>query len=145
MLLLRYLAGLLWLLLYSNIYEVQANEELALGRTGPDCAGRGICGFSRAAGTDGNTLVTYTSYDSLLKVSIIRARLTGDEMLQQFGTKNTRAVLPQPAFFAVEADYLLPLHLKNDLYIPAGITLISSGNYRLVQTSDLIIVSFKLQ
>jgi hypothetical protein len=145
MLMLRYLAGLLWLLLYSNIYEVQVNEQLELGRTGPDCAGRGICGFSRTPGGNGNTQVSYTSSDSLLKVSIIRARLTGDEMLKQFGTKNTKAVLPQTAVFSAEIDYLLPLQLKNDLYIPEGITRIGSGSYAIVQTSDLIIVSFKLQ
>jgi hypothetical protein len=145
MLLLRYLAGLLWLLLYNNIYEVQVNEQLALGRIGPDCAGRGICGFSRTTGGDGNTQVSYTSSDSLLKVNIIRARVTSDEMLKQFGTKNTKAVLPQPAFFSVETDYQLSQQLKDDLYIPAGITRISSGSYAIVQTSDLIIVSFKLQ
>jgi hypothetical protein len=145
MLMLRYLAGLLWLILFSNTYEVQVNEQLALGRTGPDCAGRGICGFSRTSATDGNTLVTYTSSDSLLKVSIIRARLTGDEMLKQFGTKNTKAILPQPVSFSVETDYLLSHQLKNDLYIPAGITRIGSGSYAIIQTNDLIIVSFKLQ
>ncbi len=145
MLVLRYLAGLLWLIFFGSTYEVQVNEQLALGRTGPDCAGRGICGFSRTTGNEGNAQVSYTGYDSLLKVSIIRARLTGDEMLKQFGTKNTKMELPQPAVFSVEADYLLNQQLKNDLYIPAGVTRISSGNYAIVQTNDLIIVSFKLQ
>lgn len=124
---------------------ITTNAIVTFGRYGLDCAGRGVCSFTKTENKrEANTTINYNK-DHTITLIIDRTKITTTDAIKILGQPVTEQFKASDLTFAMEDHFNLEPELKTSLKTSKQITKIAKGNYPIQITKNHFIITLKLE